>query len=66
MLDVKFTYNEDHKEYEITEDGKHWGWLGKATYDGHWKFKAYTSDLMSQEIFGCVYRRLKELNSDRV
>ena len=61
MLDVKFTYNEFDNEYNITEDGVNWGWLGKSR-DGYWKFKAYTSALMPQEIFGCVYRKLKELN----
>lgn len=66
MLDVRFIYSAFDNEYKITEDGKHWGWLGKTTSDGDWRFKAYTADLMSQEIFGCVYRKLKELNRDRV
>lgn len=66
MLDVKFTYNQSDNEYKITNNGKHWGWLGKTTAGGDWRFKAYTPSLMSQEIFGCVYRKLKELNSDRL
>ncbi len=64
MLDVKFIYSAFDNEYKITESGKHWGWLGKAAADDYWRFKAYTSDLMPQEIFGCIYRELKELNKE--